>query len=299
MSSTCPVCGAEQTQGLLCHADTSRLERNLAAVAAIIEDLDISLSKQARIGMLGRSGLARERMPINLGAIDSRWVLTNVLTSWATDVSGGNWQPRRADTLTYRNPHSQQHGPLCPDCRHPSCAAMRMYNFRPALPVERQAAAYLLNSIPRIRRHPAVDKLVDEITDAVHQARRTVDRPADLTYLGQCYMETPDPDGRMVTCLNEIYGAPSATQVQCKVCGTEHPVAERRHLLLRRAENIVMSVKDASLLVGEIGGIKVSQASIRGYLHRGKIAYRPEVPNGIRLGDLLAVVLDQGERATA
>jgi len=176
---------------------------------------------------------------------------------------------------------------------------MRIYHFRPALPIEEQAAAFLLTHIPEIRRHTAVDQLVDEIADAVHQARRAVDRPADLTYLGQCYMETPDPDGRLVTCLNEIYGSVSAAQVQCGVCGTEHPVTERREWLLRRAQNYVMSVKDASQLFGELGGIKVSQASIRGYLHRGKLAYRPEVPNGIRLGDLLAVVLDQSEKATA
>jgi len=267
MSSTCPVCSAEQPEGLLCHDDTSRLERDLHAVAAVVEDLDISLSKQARLGTLGKSGLARERMPINLGAIDSRWVLANVLSVWAADVSGGKWHP-------------QPRG-------------------RSATPVETQAAALLLDSIPQIRRHPAVHQLVDEVSDAVHQARRVVDRPADWAYLGQCYVETPDPDGRMVTCLNEMYGRPGASEVQCKVCGTEHPVAERRAWLLQRAQNTILSVKDASLFIGEVAGVRVSQSSIRGYLHRGKLAYRPGVPNGIRLGDLLTVVLDESERKTA
>ena len=156
-----------------------------------------------------------------------------------------------------------------------------------------------MHKIPEIRRHPAVAELVDEITDAVHQARRVIDRPADRVYLGQCYVETPDPDGKQVTCLAELYARPTASEVQCKVCGAEHEVGERRAWLLQRAQDMIVTVREASSYLGEVGGIKVSQASIRGYLHRGKIAYRPGVENGIRLGDLLSVVLDESERKSA
>jgi transposase len=87
--------------------------------------------------------------------------------------------------------------------------------------------------------------------------------------------------------------------VQCKVCGSEHEVGERRAWLLERARDMIVTVREASQYLGEVGGIKVSQASIRGYLHRGKLAYRPGVENGIRLGDLLSVVLDESERKSA
>lgn len=262
MSSTCPVCGAEQPEALLCHSCTTALERELGDVPSIVADLDIMLSKQARIGNGGAAGLARERSPINVGAMDPGWVLTNVLTTWTRDV---------AEVVGFLAEHSTS----------PSRAAARI----------------LLNHIPEIRRHPAVNELFDEITDAIKQARRVVDRPADRIYLGQCLVETPDDDGRAVTCLEEIYARPGANEVRCKVCLHDHPVAERRAWLLQRASDMLFTVKEASEMLGEIGRITVTQASIRGYIHRGKIGYR--AGNTIRLGDLLAVVVDDGERKSA
>src|SRR5205085_1202577 len=97
----------------------------------------------------------------------------------------------------------------------------------------------------------------------------------------------------------ELYARPTASEVTCRVCGSEHEVGERRAWLLQRAQDMIVTVREASQYLGEIGGIKVSQASIRGYLHRGKLAYRPGVTNGIRLGDLLTVVLDESERRSA
>jgi hypothetical protein len=152
---------------------------------------------------------------------------------------------------------------------------------------------------PVIRRHPAVVELVDEISDAIHQARRAVDRPADRVYLGQCYVETPDDEGSKSPAWPSLYARPQAHEVRCKVCSTEHPVAERRAWLLERAKDMIVTVKEASSYLGEIGGITVSQASIRGYVHRQKLAYRaPIEAKRFRLGDLLTVVMDESERRT-
>jgi hypothetical protein len=261
MTAVCPSCGCEQGAGLLCASETDRLERDLGDVAAIVAELDITLSKQARIGnATGPGGLARERTPINVGAMNAADDLQNTLTTWARDVKPA-W-----GLLSYG---------------HPSMVAARI----------------LLAEIPAIRRHPAVEELVDEITDSIAQARRVVDRPADRIYLGQCLMETSDDEGRIVTCLEEIWARSGASETTCKVCGTEHPVRERRAWLLKKCEDYLFTVKDASEMLGEVGRITVTQASIRGYIHRGKIGYRSG--NLIRLGDLLAVVVDDGERRTA
>jgi hypothetical protein len=142
--------------------------------------------------------------------------------------------------------------------------------------------------------------LVDEITDAIRQARQAVDRPADKVYLGQCLMETPDDEGRQVTCLAELYARPQAHEVQCRVCGTEHPVAERRAKMMQEAKDTIVTVKEASFVLGEAGGITVTQASIRGYIHRQKLAYRaPVEAKRFRLGDLLDVLMDESERKSA
>ena len=263
-TAECPVCGAPQAQGLLDDHCTTRLERDLGDVAAIVAELDITISKQAKIGNAsGPGGLARERTPVNWGAAQVADDLQNTLTTWARDVD------------SYTDAHLGRWA-------SPSQAA----------------AACLLNHIDAIRRHPAVNELVDEVTDAIQQARRVVDRPADRIYLGQCFVENPDEDGEQVTCMAELYARPTAFEVQCRVCGTEHPVAERRAWLLKRAEDMLFTVQQAAQMVGEVGHIRVTEAAIRGYIHRKRIAYRPG-GKLIRLGDLLEVVLDEGERKSA
>jgi hypothetical protein len=261
------VCECEQAEGLLCHADTTRLERDLGDVASIVAELDVTLSRQAKIGSTGKSGKgwAREKLPIHIGAIEAADVLANTLTTWARDVAGNN-------------------------------AKVNPYDVEPS----KLAAGILLCYIPEIRRHPAVVELVDEISDAIRQARHAVDRPADRVYFGACYSETPDEDGRLITCVEEIWASPAATEVTCRVCVTEWEIAERRAWLLKRAEDMLVTVPQASEYIGEIGHIKVTQASIRGYLHRKRLAYRaPVEAKRFRLGDLLAVVLDEGERKSA
>lgn len=260
MSGVCPSCGAEQGASLLCNTCTTRLERDLGDVAAIVTELDVSMSKQARIGNGGSAGLARERSPLNVGAMNAADELANVLTTWARDLFGES-------------------------------AAWISVTDKPS----QAAARALLSDIPTIRKHPAVVELVDQIERAISKARWTVDRPADRVYLGQCHHEVAE-----VVCMAELYASPGASEVRCKVCGVTHPVAERRAWLLQRASDMLFTAAEASQMLGEIGHITVTQASIRGYIHRGKIAYRaPVVAKRIRLGDLLAVVMDDSERRTA
>jgi hypothetical protein len=191
--------------------------------------------------------------------------LGNVLTTWARDV---------ADVVGFLAAHSTS----------------------PA----RAGARILLNHVPEIRRHPAVVELVDEITDAVAQARRAVDRPADRMFVGPCMSEQPDDEGRLVTCLEDLYARQGAGTVRCKVCTWEHDVAERRQWLLDRAADRLFTVREAAQMMGDVGGIRVTEDRIRGYLRRDRIAYHPiGTGRGIRLGDLLAVVIDDGERKSA
>jgi hypothetical protein len=258
VSAVCPCCLRDQTQGLLCHGCTSTLERELADVPAIVAELDVSLSRQARIGNAGRGGLASEKDPWKQRVSIAAGALENVLTTWARDLSDEEWRPGIG--------------------AHPAHAA----------------ASYLLMSIDSIRKHPAADALHDEVTDAVRQARRDVDRPADRQYLGVCRHEFEG-----VPCPEELWAQPWAEIVRCKTCGHDHDVSERRAWLLEQAEDMIVTVKEASRYMGQVGGITVTESSIRGYIHRGKLSYRPGTIHGIRLGDLLTVILNEGEKREA
>lgn len=151
-NSTCPVCSAPQQQGILCSACTDKLERHLGDVHAVVDDLNIAMSKQARIGGGGAGGLARERLPLNFGAAAALADLGDTLAIWAASVA----------------PRSRAHGRTT---------------------VAAWAARALLREIAAVRALVAVAELYDEVTDAIERARREVDRPADRQYLGQCGAE--------------------------------------------------------------------------------------------------------------
>jgi hypothetical protein len=262
VTATCPVCNCEQPDGLLCHNDTTKLERALGDVRWIVTELDTAASKQARIGNpSGGGGLARERNPISWGAVEAADTLGNVLTTWARDIG-------QRDDIWRIN-----------------AAAV-------------SASYVLLGNIDAIRRHPAVAELVDEVVDAVEQARRAIDRPADRVYLGQCLSVIPGaPDGDGIECYEEIWGKVDAHEVTCRVCGVTHEVAERRAGLLDRARPLIVTVKQAAEYMGEVGGITVNQKTIRSWIERDKLADHSGGvgERTIRLGDLLELVLDKSE----
>jgi len=267
MTNTCPVCGARQDAGLLCAADTDKLEHALHAVPGLVTELATTASKMAKIGNpSGGGGLARERSPISWGAVEAADNLGNVLTTWARDVAA--WVPSKRIWLDSR----------------PAC---------------RVASAVLLGRIPEIRRHPAVAELVDEITDAVEQARRAIDRPQERQYLGQCMVKLPDPDQPVVVyCYAELWARVDATETTCRTCGITHDVTERRAWLLLQAADMLTTVKEASRYIGDVGGIPVTEASIRGLIHRKKLGYRVGTTT-FRLGDLLDVLTDRAAVTSA
>jgi hypothetical protein len=263
----CPSCGCEQGAGLLCARETDLLEKALGDVRWIVTELGVTMSKQARLGTPGKGGLARERNPIDLGALESAVHLKDILVGWARDVSSEAWRPTNAEASVVGG-------------------------------LTNSACRLLLTSVPDVRKHPAADELLSEVTEAVEQARRSIDRPADRAYLGQCYTELPGEDGDPVTCYAEIWSRPDASEATCKVCGVTHDVAERRAWLLTRAADMLVTVKEASRYIGDVGGMTVTESSIRGLIHRKRLGYRAETTT-FRLGDLLEVLADKREEKAA
>jgi hypothetical protein len=112
--------------------------------------------------------------------------------------------------------------------------------------------------------------------------------------------ETPDEDGRQVTCLAEIYASPTAHHAACKVCGASHEVAERRQDLLDRAKDMLFTVQEAAQMVGSYGALSIGESTIRGYVSSGQISYHGKVAGSsvIRLGDLMKVIAANAAKPT-
>jgi hypothetical protein len=233
MTSTCPSCFCIQPDGILCSDCCAAVATMLAAAPQLIDQLDVAVSKQARLttGAKAGKGSAHERSPLNFGAMAARDALLVELALWGDDLNA-------------------------------------------------------------IRTHVQAAEIVSGIGRAIKDAYRAIDRMQDRQYLGQCLVEE---DGAV--CHAEVWVRPGAHQVTCTQCETVHDVPARRAALLQRAEDMLVTVKEASRYMGEVGHIVVTEASIRGYLHRGRIGYRSGTM--IRLGDLLAVVVDEGERRSA
>jgi hypothetical protein len=153
------------------------------------------------------------------------------------------------------------------------------------------AAAALLASINEIRRHPAIEELLPGIIGGIDEARRTIDRPAEREYLGTCLVDE---------CRAEVWARLGTKQTACRECGITHDVAERRQWLLDEARPMVVTAKEASVWIGEIGGQTVSETNIRNWVGRGKIPLRPglSTQRQFELGALLDYLARSNRHAT-
>lgn len=237
MTTTCPSCGCHQPEGLLCWQCSDAVTTMWAAAPQLVDQLQVAISKQAKIGNTGKAGKgsAHERLPINWGPIAARDALMVEVATWGGDID-------------------------------------------------------------LVRKHPQAAEIVRDLGKAVKDAYRAIDRMQDRQYLGTCLVTEDE-----TVCHAEIWVKPGAHQVTCTQCETTHDVLARRAKLLEQAADLIVTPREASQYVGEVGGIAVGHQRIRNYLDRSRIATRP-ASDGVlrlRLGDLLEILLDESARHDA
>lgn len=149
----------------------------------------------------------------------------------------------------------------------------------PATGDTRELAGWVLNNLNQVGKCRDAGDLIDEVTDAIHQARRAIDRPNDRRiFLGKCenrWHPTPEVHtGPEVTCLEEVYGMPWEHLAVCPVCGAEHNIEERQEQLRARADGYQGTAPEVAGFL-RATGLRVTSEMIRGYAHRGRL-----VPSG-------------------
>jgi len=147
-------------------------------------------------------------------------------------------------------------------------------------------AHWLTGHVEWLRHHPAADEAVIALLDACGQAQRIVDSRPDVWYAGPC-----TTDG----CGEDLYPAAGAQAVTCRGCGEHYDADERKRWLLRQAEDIWGNATWLAATLSVLG-MRCTDAMIRGYAHRGRLASHPE-PDGrghprYRLGSVLEVLTD-------
>lgn len=252
----------------ICEDCADQVAEALTSVGALVDDLNVTLTRQDRIG--GGGGGTNERpLPFNVAASTQLGSLTKCLTRWASVIREGR--------------------DMSVDCgRHPAALA-----------------GWILPSVVWMQTHPEAPAFVDEITREVHRARHVIDRPAEKWYAGPC-SDPVEVDGETIECDIHLYARPGSMTVACPrptrtgAPHARHDVSERRAWMLKAAEDYLETASTIARALSSMGQ-DVTKAKIAGYKARGKIAPHGTDADGhdlFRIGDVIDAVNDAAAKRT-
>jgi hypothetical protein len=132
----------------MCSICIATLHRDLEAVPVLLEDLEVTITRQDRLADPSDRKSAETPLPLKLGPMEARRDLAATLLTWAYHLAF-------------------DHGTVGPMSSE-------------------KAARYLAASLDAIQRDEQAGDLADEIGYAVIQAQRAVDKPQQLQYTGPC-----------------------------------------------------------------------------------------------------------------
>jgi hypothetical protein len=188
----CSICGSPcGDQANLCRTHTDQLAADLATVPELVAELQITLTRQDRVTAEKHGGRsATKPLPWNEHASQRAFELNTTLNAWALDTS------KLAEDE--RDPLIEQH--------HSDTAGV---------------ARWLGRNLRTLRQHQDAGQAHDEITDAIKEARRAIDRPglSSRFYVGPCPEELDS-----VPCGGDVWAfIPSERDklatIRCTNCG--------------------------------------------------------------------------------
>ncbi len=245
---TCPYTAGEWR---LCRNCATTLERNLGDLPALVEQLDLTLSRQ--VGQSDRVGGRGPEKPMayNVGASNVLGEIKAVLVGWVRDLVESGEGRTPADT-------------------HQACAL------------------FLVARIRTLRVHPAAEEIAREVADVHRKATEAIDRPPVTFFAGHC--EAVDFEAEVVAvCGKPLYARLGEQTAKCK-CGARYDVEERRGWLLDAAQGYLLTKSDMIRAVAGLLGEDVSDARFRKWIERERlIGQGPDMMGRetYRVGDVL------------
>jgi hypothetical protein len=225
----CGVCSSPTgDQGRLCRTHTDDLARDLHTVPDLVQELEVTLTRQARITAEKHGGRSAERpLPWNEHAATVASDLNTTLNGWALDTS------RLAE---------DERDPLAADHYSDTTAV----------------AAWLTRNLSTLRMHEGAGSAHEEITRVIRDARWAVDRPLDYMHLGECGNdEDHDPP-----CSAILYGHPERHYATCRQCGARHRITERLQWMLDHLRTQLVTIPEA-VGIAQIAGKRTSEDKLR------------------------------------
>jgi len=252
----CAAC-YRANDAFLCTVCADLLAKELRTVGWISDELDVTLSRQDRIGVQQgghKPGKEVERpLPYNVGASEAGWILHDVLAVTARDLA----EQRGIEYLPDGMVSASFIGPLLPGLQRIPA------NYVDSSP---SIAAWLARHVDAIRHDEGGGQTYDELTDAIASARRIIDAPAGRIFAGPCGSETDA--GR---CGADLYAAVDAPSVSCQECGAKWDAGERQRDLLAQARDRLGTAIELERLLPWFLGAPIRADRIRQWAKRGQV----------------------------
>jgi hypothetical protein len=218
----CPACARRSDDGLVCVRCARFAVNDLAAIAGLWPDLEITMTRQAKVGGDDSGRHARSAvvpLPFHEAAATVVGDVRLTLVAWMGAFDLG-------DTVSTTNP--------APICR------------------------WLVERMNRWRGHPEGYRFTDEIGDCARRVVRVVDAPPVTIYLGTCEeiadVSTDDRGYDHETlCGTEMYARPSDLTHECRVCHVVYDVPARRAEIIHRSMASAATVNVCTKLLAAFG----------------------------------------------
>jgi hypothetical protein len=227
---TCAHCGAPLTdQAWICHACTGRLVADIGSTPDLLNELDITITRQARITAPAK-GNGDKPLPYDIGASIAAGNLHTALHGWARTLHEETSTPYPAGNT--------------------------------AVP------AWLARHVDVIRIQEWAAEMAHDIKTAVDKGWCSVDRPEERYYAGPCGNQVNDPAGYYV-CSTVLWTRLQASTVRCRTCKATYDAHERRTWLLDAAQDVEEAASVIASALTVMLRRRVTASTIRTWAQRG------------------------------
>lgn len=254
-------CDEMTPDGLLGPACTSALRHALKELGDLWPELEVDRSRQN----VGEStGRRSTETPLAFG-YDAAWTYEAV----------------RMTVLTWIKDMAERHGEVIVQrpcrCRPPlkPCPGRVIRLEHDPGRTMREWCTWLLQRMHRIRMHPAVGQLFDELTDSLRAVKKSVYRDPEQTYVCQC-----------VICQKPVFGPATAEEIPCREClrvvdrdENGEPVgfipvyarAEAEELRKEATRASLVPAGDLRTAIGYTEGIRVNRKTLHSWIRRDRL----------------------------
>lgn len=254
-------CDEMTPDGLLGPKCTSALRHGLKELGELWLELETDRARQNVSGAGGRS--TETPLPFGFDAAWTHEAVVNTVSTWIRDLA-----ELHGEDLEKRER-------ICTCKPYRAC---RMDTVEVTWAPGRTMAewcAWLSQRMHRIRAHPAVDQLWDELMDAVRAVKKSIYRDPEQTYVCAC-----------VICGNPVFGPANQEEIPCREClrvvdrdDQGEPTgfvpvyarAEAEELRKEATRESLVPAGDLRTAISYTEGIRVNRKTLHSWIRRDKL----------------------------